>query len=183
MALKKPLLSVAEYLRLEAESPVKYEYVGGEVFALAGTTDKHNQLALNLVVKLWDAARRKGCRVFTSDVKVRTPSDAHYYPDVMVVCKNDPDPLVKSKPCLIVEVLSPSTEVVDRREKLFAYQGVPELQAYVLVASETRRVERYYRTASEAAQGWMYELAADEVAFPCPGVTLSVEEIYEGLGG
>lgn len=177
MALKKPLLSVAEYLELEAESPVKYEYVGGEVFALAGTTDRHNQLALNLVVKLWDAARKVGCRVYASDVKVRTPNDAHYYPDVMVLCEDDSNPLVKTKPCLIVEVLSPSTEVVDRREKLFAYQGLASLQAYVLVASETQRVERYYR----APQGWMYERAADEVAFPCPGVTLSLAEIYEGL--
>lgn len=178
MALKKPLLSVSEYLELEAESPVKYEYVGGEVFALAGTTDRHNQLALNLVVKLWDASRKAGCRVYASDVKVRTPSDAHYYPDVMVVCEDDPDPLVKTKPCLLVEVLSPSTEAIDRREKLFAYQGIPELQAYILVASDAARVERYYR----APQGWMYERTADTVAFPCPGVTLSLAEIYEGLG-
>lgn len=177
MALKKPLLSVEAYLALEQESPVKYEYVGGEVFALAGATDRHNQLALNLVVKLWDAARKAGCRVYASDVKVRTPTGAHYYPDVMVLCEDDPDPLVKTKPCLLVEVLSPSTEVVDRREKLFAYQGLASLQAYVLVASETQRVERYYR----APQGWMVERAADEVEFPCPGVTLSLAEIYEGL--
>ena len=74
MALRHPLLSVEDYLELEAKSPVKHDYVGGEVFALAGTMDRHNKLALNLVVNLWASARADGCRVFASDMKVRTPA-------------------------------------------------------------------------------------------------------------
>jgi len=177
MALRKPLMSVEAYLALEAESPVKHEYVAGEIFALAGTTDIHNQIALNIVVKLWESARKAGCRVFASDIKLRTPDDVFYYPDVMVVCEEDPDPRVKTKPCLIVEVLSQTTETTDRREKLFAYQGIPSLQAYILVASEARRVERYVREAG----GWMHEVAGEEVDFPCPGLSLRLEEVYEGL--
>ena len=153
MALKRPLLGVEEYLELEAKSPVKHDYVAGEIFALAGTTDRHNQLALNLVVALWASAKAKGCRVFASDVKVRTPGDVLYYPDVMVVCAEDTDPLVKTKPCITAEVLSKSTELVDRREKLVAYQSIETLQAYLLIASAEERLEHYVRREN----GWARE--------------------------
>ena len=179
MALKRPLLSVEEYLELEAKSPVKHDYVAGEIFALAGTTDRHNQLALNLVVALWASARAKGCRVFANDVKVRTPGDVFYYPDVMVVCEEDPDPLVKTKPCILAEVLSKSTELVDRREKLMAYQGVPTLQAYLLVGSVEERLESYVKQED----GWVREVVTNEdtIHLPCLDLSLSLADIYDGL--
>lgn len=179
MALKQPLLSIEAYLELEAKSSVKHEYVGGEIFALAGGTKIHNQLALSLVVKLWDKASAKGCSVFSSDVKLRVSDDIFYYPDVMVVCEANEDALYATAPCLIVEVLSDSTEVTDRREKLLAYQRLASLQAYVLVSTQEKRVERYHRHEV----GWIHEVAAPdgEVHFPCPDLLLSVDEIYEGL--
>ena len=183
MSLKKSLLSVEEYLELEAELTEKHEYAAGELFATAGGTERHSQPTLNLVVKLWAKARAKGCRVFASDMKVRVPNNVFSYPDVMVVCEDgDDEPLYKTQPCLITEVLSPNTEVIDRREKLQAYQQVPSLQAYLLVSTETPRVEGYYRREA----GWVYEASegmetTNEVSFPCPGLTLSLEAIFEGL--
>ena len=174
MALKRPLLSVEEYLELEADSSVKHDYVAGEVFALAGTTDRHNQLALGLVVKLWASAREKGCRVFASDMKVHTPSDAFYYPDVMVVCEEDADALVKTKPCLLAEVLSKSTESVDRREKLLAYQSIPTLQTYLIISSVEERLEHYVRQEG----GWMREVIEDTFHLPRLDLTLNLADIY-----
>lgn len=177
MALRHPLMSVEDYLEREAESPIKHDYIAGEVFALAGTTDRHNQLALSLVVKLWASAKAKGCRVFASDMKVRTPRDAFYYPNVMVVCEEDVDPLVKTKPCLIIEVLSKSTEVVDRREKLAAYQSLATLQSYVLVASDVEQVEFYARDSNH----WVREVVTDEhdLNLPCLDLSLSLNDVYE----
>ncbi len=179
MALKRSLLNVEEYLEFEAKSPVKHDYVAGEVFALAGTTDIHNQLALNLVVKLWASARARGCRVFASDMKVRTPRNALYYPDVMVVCDEDDNPLVKTKPCLIIEVLSKSTELIDKREKLEAYQSIPSLQTYALVASEGQQVDYYAKREGT----WLREVVTDEnnLYLACLDLSLSLADIYEGL--
>ena len=144
MSSKKPLLSEEDYLELEAELPEKHEFAAGELFAMAGGTENHNRIAGNIFAHLWTAARGGSCRVFTSDMKARVSNDVFYYPDVMVVCADGDDkPLYKTQPCLIVEVLSPNTEVIDRREKLQVYQRVPSLQAYLLVSAESPRVEGY----------------------------------------
>ncbi len=178
------LLSAEEYLELEQRTAVKHEYVAGRLFALAGGTSRHNRLTVNLSAQLWPAARERGCRLYTSDMKVRihdSTGEVFYYPDVMLVCDSNepPDPLYEERPCVIAEVLSPSTEAVDRREKLLTYQKIPSLQAYLLVSAEEPRVEGYYREKG----GWRYLLAEGrgEVCFPCVDVTLSLEEMYQGL--
>ena len=167
-----------EYLELEAESPVKHDYVAGEIFALAGATDLHNQLALNLVVALWASARVKGF-VFASDVKVRMPGDVFYYPDVMLVCEEDADPLVKTKPCFIAEVLSESTESVDRREKLLAYQGLQSVTDYLIVSQRDVACERFTRDE----QGWTRATfgAGETIELVSLGLSLDMAEIYEEI--
>lgn len=174
----KPM-SVADYLELEKTAPVKHEYVEGILFEMPGSSSRHNRLTLSLVVKLWQAAEAEGCRIFSSDVKVRTLDDAFYYPDVMVVCEDEPDPYYQDKPCLIIEVLSPSTETTDRREKLLAYQKFPTLQTYLLVSSETQRIEGYYRQK----EGWQYRLVEEtgEVSFAPLELSLTLADIYREL--
>ena len=112
-------ISHQEYLAGEQCSNIRHEYLAGQVFAMAGAGEKHNRISLNIAFHLRAAARGKPCGVFISDMKLRVePSDAYYYPDVMVTCDpTDNESLYKRSPCLIVEVLSPTTESIDRREK------------------------------------------------------------------
>jgi Uma2 family endonuclease len=177
-------LSLEAYLQSELSSPVRHEYLAGQVFAMAGAGERHNRIALNLAVGLRMAARGGPCGVFLSDMKLRVESyDACYYPDVMLVCDpHDPDEYLKHKPCLLAEVLSPSTEATDRREKGRAYRSLPGLRYYLLVASDRPRVEYWQRTAAgdwEAA-----ELEPGEtLRVDCGGyrAALTLEQIYEDL--
>src|SRR6185503_7069483 len=111
-------LSIDEYFELEERSPIRHEYVDGEVYAMTGVTRRHSRIAGNVFAHAWAAARGGPCRVHVNDLKVRI-GDIIYYPDVMVACGAEPaDARIEIAPCLLVEVLSPSTERVDRHEKL-----------------------------------------------------------------
>ncbi|QDX82643.1 hypothetical protein B9N43_16230 [Denitratisoma sp. DHT3] len=144
-------VSEEEYLALEARSPVRHEYVCGEVYAMTGASLRHNVIALNIAALLRAHLRGTPCRAFVSDAKLRiAKAGAYYYPDVMVTC--DPrhltvgsDDQVVEAPRVVIEVLSTSTEAVDRREKLIAYRGIPSLQEYVLVAQDEARIEIHRR--------------------------------------
>jgi Uma2 family endonuclease len=176
-------VSVADYLHGEQESQIRQEYVAGRVFAMAGAGEAHNRIAGNLFFHLRAATRGTPCGVFISDMKVRVAAhDAFYYPDVLLTCDpTDREPLYKTAPCLIAEVLSPSTEVIDRREKLLAYRALTTLRYYLLVAQDRRLVELYRR---EADGGWRYEVSEDgELASDCGGLSLrmTLADIYEDV--
>lgn len=168
-------LSVEDYLEGEKDATVKHEYVHGEVFALAGASDVHNTVALNIALALTPAARQKDCRVYTSDMKVRV-EDVFYYPDVMFVCDDGPDPHYKTMPCVIVEVLSPGTLRTDTNEKRYAYLKMPSLQLYLLVDSRRRFVWGLYRTKT----GWQERVftEGEAVPVPCAEVELTASDIY-----
>ena len=178
---RHPPITVEQYLELEEASPVRHEYVAGVMHAFAGTSKRHNRIALNLAKILSIAAASGPCRVYMSDVKLRAASDAYYYPDVMVACGAEgADPFVEETPCLVVEITSPSTAVIDRREKLVAYKRIPTLEAYVIVEQDERRVQRHWR--DQQGVWWEAEVSgAGRVPIPCPEVTLTLDEIYDGL--
>ncbi len=167
---------VEDYLEGEKDASVRYEYVHGEVFAMAGASDVHNTIGLNIVVALNPAARQKGCRVYASDMKVRAADEVFYYPDVMFVCDDGPDPYYKDKPCVIVEVISPSTVRTDGNEKRYAYEKLPSLRLYLLVDSRRRFVTGYY----SGENGWeeRHFAKGDTVPIPCADVSLTMEDIY-----
>ena len=168
-----------EYLELERTSPVKHEFVDGQLFMMAGGSIRHNRLSLILAARLL-AAETGTCRTFMADMKVRTPDNVGYYPDVLVTCdESDDDTHVQRKPCLIVEVLSDSTEAVDRGEKLRNYAKLPSLQGYVLVSQNEPRLEMFRRQED----GWRYEVkeAGETLTLPCLDLTLVVDELYAGL--
>jgi Uma2 family endonuclease len=177
-------LSVADYLRGEQDGEVRHEYVAGRVFAMAGAGETHNRIAGNLFFHLRAATRGTPCGVFISDMKVRVAAhDAFYYPDVLVACDpTDRESLYKSAPCLIAEILSPSTEVIDRREKLLAYRALEALRYYLLVAQERRLAELYRR---EADGGWRYEVidGDGELALDCAGIPMrfTLADVYEDV--
>ncbi|MDO8350788.1 MAG: Uma2 family endonuclease, partial [Gallionella sp.] len=138
----------------ELSSEIRHEYVDGEVYAMAGAGEAHNLIALNIASKLREFVRGGPCRVFISDMKLHVKTwKAYYYPDVMVTCDPaDSQSHFKELPSLIVEVLSPSTESTDRREKMLAYRTLASLREYVLVAADKRQVEIYRRDEQDEWQ-------------------------------
>ena len=144
-------LTIEEYLKLEESATVRHEYVGGEIFAMVGATKRHNRIIGNIYGRLWGAARGGPCRVYSESVKLRVADDVIYYPDVMVACGPEgDDPLIEDDPCLVVEVVSPSTETTDRREKLAAYKRMPGLRAYLIVSQDRMWIERHFRAENGA---------------------------------
>ena len=174
------LVTVENYLAGEKLSEVKHEYVHGKVYAMAGASQGHNRIAINLVTKLSNATEEKGCRIFVSDMKLRANESTFYYPDIMVVCTKAADNYYEDNPCLLVEILSPSTEKIDRREKLDIYMKIPSLQSYLLIDSQKRFITGYYRKG----QLWeerTWTLGKGKVEFSCCDVILDLDEIYRGL--
>jgi Uma2 family endonuclease len=175
-------MSLEEYFAFEAASPVRHEYVDGEIYAMSGVTRSHSRIVMNVGARLWAAARGGPCRVHQSEVKVQV-GRIFYYPDVIVACGAEPDDeRVEDAPCLLVEVISPSTEMIDRREKLFVYKGIASLAAYLIVDRDRRHVERWWR---DAEGGWRRTAleGSGAIPLPCParGLSLTLDEIYEGV--
>ena len=109
-------LTVDEYLEFERDGQVRHEYAGGYLFAMSGAIDEHNRVAGNIFGLLWTRLRGTDCRVYANDMKAHT-GDVFYYPDVIVTCDpEDTERYFKTRPCLVVEVLSPTTEAIDRGE-------------------------------------------------------------------
>jgi Uma2 family endonuclease len=183
-ALKLKALSAEDYLRDEVTRTLKHEYVDGQVYALAGAGDRHNRVAGNIYFRLRQALGTGPCRAYISDMKLRVRNEfthRFYYPDVMVTCRpDDAHNFYKVAPSLLVEVMSPSTASVDRREKLLAYQLISELRDYLIVSADERYLERYRRDDTE---GWWYHEYRDDgtVKLPYLKLNLTLDDIYEGL--
>ncbi|MBX9696154.1 MAG: Uma2 family endonuclease, partial [Cyanobacteria bacterium] len=144
-------MTAQEYLEFEETASIRHEYVHGKVFSMTGATEAHNLICGNLFALLHAYLSGTGCRVFMVDMKVRVEAaDCFYYPDIMVTCEPfDGKSVYKSLPRLIIEVLSPSTRQIDRREKLVAYQQISTLRQYVLVHQNNQRVEVHRMKADD----------------------------------
>lgn len=141
-----PRMTPQEYLVWEEEQPLRYEYLNGEVVAMTGGTIGHNQVAVNLAALLKADLRGKGCKVLTSDAKVAVSEQGPFhYADVSVTC-DDRDRSARQYiryPCLVAEVLSPSTEAVDRGEKFRQYRRIETLREYLLIDPDRLSLECY----------------------------------------
>jgi len=177
---KLTFLSVEDYLHFEQSGEIRHEYVDGQIYAMAGTTKRHNAISLNIAALLRAEVRGTPCRAYIADVKVRIEfGNAFYYPDVVVGCDpGDDHELYLARPCLIVEVLSPSTENIDRREKLFAYRSLPSLREYVLVGTEENKVEVFRRDESGEWSLTTLEMG-DTLQLECIAAKISMNDIYE----
>jgi Uma2 family endonuclease len=182
-AAQSDLVSVEDYLTAEAVSDVRHEYLGGLVYAMAGETRAHNQIAGNLYLTLRQNLRGGPCRLYMSDIRVNLSlrEDAYYYyPDLVVTCDpRDTDPRFVRYPKLIIEVMSPSTERVDKREKFFAYTTMESLEEYVLVAQAAPEISVFRKS-----DGWRsLKVAGLEAHLPLASLStaLPLAAIYEGL--
>jgi len=177
----KTKISVEDYLAGEEISPVKYEYVYGEVYAMAGTSDNHNRIVGSIYAALLSHLRNSPCEPFMGDIKVRVSPHVYYYPDVLVSCEETPEnPYFRNEPILIFEVLSPSTQEIDRREKLLFYQQMPSVQEYVVVEQQKMLVEIHRRQPDGRwiTYYFSHENADDEIEFQSIEMTMTLGEIY-----
>ena len=184
LAPKLDLISVEDYLAAELHSPVKHEYLGGVVYAIAGARNRHNRIAGNAFGSLWSRLRGQRCQPYNSDTKVRVRLPHHvrfYYPDASVVCRpNSDEQTYQDEPTVLIEVLSRTTRRVDEGEKREAYLAIPSLTLYLLVEQEVPAVVAWRRTEQgfvrEVHQGLdaLIPLGEAEAALP-------LAELYEGV--
>jgi Uma2 family endonuclease len=181
LAKLKTKISVEDYLEGEKISPVKYEFVYGEVYAMAGTSDNHNRIVNEIVARLVFHLRDSRCEPFSGKIKVRVSPNVYYYPDVLVSCEESPEnPYFRNEPILIVEVLSPSTQVIDRREKLLFYQQMPSVQEYAVIEQEKMHVEIHRRQPDGRWITYYFnQNAEEEVEFQSVELTMTLGEIYQ----
>lgn len=175
-----------EYLERELESEEKNEYFNGEVFAVARPSARHALIVTNVVVEFGQQLKKKPCRVYSSEARLRiTPTGLYTYPDVMVICGNvevaaeQKDTMLN--PVVIVEVLSPSTKDYDRGQKFQHYRTLPSLIDYLMVAQDEPRVEHWTRQSENlglladfAGLGQVIQLASIDCILP-------LAEIYDKI--
>ncbi len=175
-------ITVEEYLADELLSDVKHEYLGGVVYAMAGASEPHNIIAMNLYAALHRGLHGKPCQPFGSDMKVRLrPLEAayFYYPDAMVACDpTDSGHGWRERPAALFEIISEETRRVDEREKRVPYLQLPSLLAYVRIEQSKPEVVVDRRTP----EGWKSERVSGldaVVRLPELGIELPLAELFE----
>ena len=176
-------MTAEEYLAWEPRQELRYEYCDGEAFAMAGGTKGHNRSALNLYGALVDKVDADGCEINTSDVKVQVKEGRFYrYPDLVVSCdaRDKTNNAFYEFPKLIVEVLSSSTEAVDRDEKFQEYIRIPTLEEYVLIGAKRMQVECFRRGEGRM---WLYfpYQAGEMVMIASLNIELPIEQLYRNV--
>ncbi|OQY56844.1 MAG: hypothetical protein B6245_17820 [Desulfobacteraceae bacterium 4572_88] len=177
-------ISEEEYLAQERVSEGKYEYYEGEVFAMAGASRKHNLIVTNVISELRSQLKKKPCRVYPSDMRLKTEATGLYtYPDVMVVCGKelfgDENMDTLLNPDVIIEVLSDSTESYDRGDKFRNYRTLKSLNTYLMISQNSRRMEMY--TVNRDGSWTLTEADDDRplMILESIGCDLKLDEIYD----
>jgi len=180
--------SVEDYLKLEEESDIRHEYIGGEVTAMAGNTVEHDDITNNLIELLRPCLREKGCYLYSGQVKLFTPhcQKAFLYPDIHIYCgalKKEKLPqgaYALMEPTFIIEVLSRETRHFDRVDKFDCYQKIPSLQGYLMIESdlEKRQPALYLRTWEEA-KVFREEAFSIENTLDVLGCSLEGKKVYD----
>ena len=173
-----------EYLAFERRSEVRHEYVDGELFAMSGASERHNQIVVNLSREISTQFKGRSCKVYTNDMRVRIEGTARYvYPDVTAVCgpgrfdDKEQDTLIT--PNLIIEVLSASTEAYDRGGKFEYYRRIETFAEYVLVAQDKPHIEQFSRQPNGQ---WLFTATSgleSSVELTSVGCRLLLAEIYD----
>lgn len=181
----KPYYTFEEYLAIDEASESRYEYLHGEIFAMAGSSLNHNSISLRLASELLFAIKAKGgkCKTFMSDARLDMGVfQRYYYPDVIVSCSEQDarnGKMVK-EPTLIAEILSESTAAKDTREKLIAYLQIPSLEYYLILSQDNIEITLYERTET----GWglrFFTAETDIITLPKMDMQLAVKDLYEGV--
>ena len=179
-------LRLEAYRNLETSAETKHEYHDGEIIEMTGGSINHNSILINLIVLLKLALRGTNYRLQSSDLRLWIPQyNRGLYPDLMIIAG---EPLLSDNrndeilnPCLIIEVLSPSTSGYDRGDKFRYYRSIPQLNQYLLVSQEEILIESYSKTSEN---NWLlqeYTPARGIISLDSLGISLNLADIYEGV--
>ena len=180
---KFPKLTPEEYFVWEEKQLLRHEYLNGEIYAMGGGTQNHGRIASNIIFIVKSHLRGGGCQVGNSDCRVNILETKDYvYPDVSVTC-NDSDRTATQAieyPCLIVEVLSPSTANYDRGDKFRLYRRNPSLQDYVLVDAEKIAIDLYRKNDRGNWEIFNYQ-SGDNIELRSIDLSFPIESVYEDI--
>ena len=183
MAVQTKLMTVEEFLAMEAESEIRHEYIDGEIFPMTGGTLNHDDITMNLILALGAQLTDSDCRLHTSHMRVGVSPTRYLYPDLSAVCgeaDTGHGTTTLLNPIFVVEVTSLSSIERDRVAKLQLYGAVPSIQGYLILDQERVFAQWYTR----ADDGWhlrRFSDLADEIALEPLGCTLRLAQIYRGL--
>lgn len=189
-----PRITVDEYLEMERAALERHVYLDGQVFAMAGESDEHSDISVNVIGLFYNQLRGKRCRPRGSNTKIRSGpagpvsrrrmKGMFSYPDIVVICgepeHHDEFKDIVINPTAIVEVLSKSTESFDRGEKFTRYQAWnPTLQDYVLISQDKPQIEHFHRLPDGAWKYKLYSGLKAAVKITSIQYTLKLAEVYE----
>lgn len=192
VAYGKSRFTVEEYLQMERAATERHEYYRGEIFrmqghgealAMSGAGDRHNIIFSNLFGELCIKLKGKKCSPFGPDMRLSIPENTLFtYPDISVYCRDiedsiDEDTIVN--PTVLIEILSPSTRSYDRGEKFMLYRDIPTLREYILVDTDSVRVEVYRINNSGHWELEEYKQLAEQLVIPVLGFSIPLSDIYD----
>jgi Uma2 family endonuclease len=183
-ALAHKIWTREEYLAFERASEEKHEYLAGEIYAMVGASRQQNLIVVNIVTALGVQLKGRPCEIYASDMRVGIPAVGSYtYPDVTAVCGTpefeDAEVDTLLNPTVIIEVLSPSTEMYDRGRKFQNYRTLASLKEYILVSQDTHRIEQFVRQENEQ---WLLTDATgpdNRITLPSINCTLALADVYD----
>jgi Uma2 family endonuclease len=185
-AIPNRSMTADEFLAWEIASDAKHEFIEGEIIAFAGASPNHAQIAHNLSGIFYNHLRKSGCRTYVADIRVRVgKSRAYTYPDLVIACGElkfaDSEQGTLLNPTIIVEVLSPSTAMIDRVKKFDLYTAIPSLQEYLLVAQDRTQLEQFVRQPDGR---WLYAKVRGSdanITLPSIDLVLVFADVYENV--
>lgn len=168
------------YVETEARSPVRHELIGGRTVAMSGASRQHNHVAMNCGFALRSMAAGSSCRTSMETVRLRVDESNSFYPDIMVACEPNDDTHAEHRPCLIAEILSPSTSWVDNGRKRAVYMELDSLRHYLLVDLQNQLIEHLWRDRSETEWTRTLHGVGDHLELRCPKGALTVDSVFAG---
>ena len=183
VAYGKKKFTIEEYLEYENASPQKHEYLRGEMFLMSGASIIHNVIFSNLFIGLGIHLRGKSCRPYGSDLRVHIPENTLFtYPDITIICRQltawNKDPRTFVLPNIIIEILSPSTKNYYRNDKFALYKDIPSLKEYIMVDSESVKIEAWHIDADKQWVLEEYKSVDETLRMPTIELSLPLSEIY-----
>jgi Uma2 family endonuclease len=185
LAYKTKPVTDEDYLRTEREAFEKSEFINGRIVAMAGASENHNVISSNLFLEIGIQTRKGSCRAFSSDMRVKAKKGNYYYPDIVVVCgerkfeDNKKDVLLN--PAVVIEVLSKSTRLKDRNEKLDSYMSLDSLTDYVLVEQDAMRIEHFIKINEKEWKFYPLTEKTDKLNLESINCHVPLDEIYREI--
>ncbi len=195
LAQPQPTYTVEEYLALERAAEERSEYLDGVMYAMAGESDEHGDISVNLAMIIASQLKGKDCRARLKDTKVRSgpipnlrnaTKGLYSYPDIVVICGerqfHDSHRDVVLNPTVIIEILSPATEAFDRGEKFDRYQfWNPTLSDYLLVSQDQPKIEHYIRQSDGSWSYFVYRGLQSQAPLKSIQCKLPLADVYDRI--